>query len=61
MDRNEQWKFEGDCKRCRRKAYCSKECAASRRRVENLIREKLCEELPKYLPTSTYELIRPHI
>ena len=28
---NERWKSDGDCSKCRRKNYCSKECTAYKR------------------------------
>ena len=34
MERNEQWKLQGDCSLCRRKNYCKSECAASKAYVK---------------------------
>ncbi|MGF7010624.1 hypothetical protein M2146_001148 [Lachnospiraceae bacterium PF1-22] len=28
MNKSDQWKAEGDCNQCRRKNYCTKQCAA---------------------------------
>ncbi len=32
IERNEQWKLDGDCSTCRRKNYCSKTCTAADKR-----------------------------
>lgn len=31
---NEQWKLNGDCKKCRKVAYCTKDCAARKRGIK---------------------------
>ena len=44
---DEQWKNGGICSKCRKQAYCGKECTAHKRRVtyevKNYIREKMDE------------------
>ena len=37
MNDNEQWKHGGDCTKCRRQKYCSKECKASRNATERYV------------------------
>lgn len=37
MNDNEQWKHDGDCTKCRRQKYCSKECGASRNATERYV------------------------
>jgi radical SAM protein with 4Fe4S-binding SPASM domain len=37
MDKSEQWKLEGDCKECRRKNYCGKDCKAHREATYSMI------------------------
>ena len=43
-DNNEQWKNGGDCQKCRRRAYCKKECREARlyrqRIIGQIIRER---------------------
>lgn len=34
----EQWKLNGDCDKCRRAKYCTKECSASKKATQKLIR-----------------------
>ena len=34
IDEAEQWKLSGDCSKCRRKNYCSKDCVRYNRRTE---------------------------
>lgn len=38
MDKSEQWKLEGNCKECRRKNYCSKDCKAHREATYSMMR-----------------------
>lgn len=40
----DQWKLKGDCAKCRRANYCSKDCAACKRRKE-LIAERAMKDL----------------
>lgn len=35
---NNQWKLNGDCKKCRRKEYCSKPCGAKKKRDKRIMR-----------------------
>ena len=41
---NEQWKEEGNCKKCRRANYCSKPCKVAKERLREAIRAKLAEK-----------------
>lgn len=54
---DEQWKQGGDCKKCRRQPYCSKECGAVKRknRLEMaLLREQIMDAiLPPNFPRDT--------
>lgn len=47
IDETEQWKLSGNCSKCRRKNYCSKECARYNRRINaeiySLVANKLNE------------------
>ena len=36
---NEQWKLDGDCDKCRRVKFCSKECTVRRKRVDQEMME----------------------
>lgn len=40
---NEQWKTNGDCSKCRRKKYCSKDCNAKKRALARLIKRSVSE------------------
>ena len=31
---NNQWELEGDCTKCRRQSYCTKECRGAKERSE---------------------------
>lgn len=33
---NEQWKLEGDCRKCRKNNYCKKACKAYRQDMERI-------------------------
>lgn len=33
IQENEQWKLNGNCKKCRRNNYCSKPCTRHNRRI----------------------------
>ena len=35
--RPEQWQNEGNCKYCRRRDYCAKQCSANKRLVKLLV------------------------
>ena len=35
---NEQWKLNGDCKKCRKASYCRKECGASQRATKRFVK-----------------------
>lgn len=35
---NEQWKLNGDCKKCRKASYCRKECGASKRATQRFVK-----------------------
>ena len=58
----EQWKLNGDCKKCRRAEFCRKKCAASKRTSEIALRnfanaiidaaaptQSIAEETKKYI------------
>ena len=59
---NERWLSDGDCSKCRRANYCSKDCTATKRRKEQIIEqayrdvlhekypelEKVLDAIPKY-------------
>ena len=34
---NEQWKADGDCSKCRRKSYCSKQCKANKKALQRYV------------------------
>lgn len=38
INESEQWKLKGDCLKCRKQKYCTKQCSASK---ENLKKELL--------------------
>lgn len=38
---NERWKTDGDCSKCRRAKYCSKDCTARKRRMRAFISEAI--------------------
>lgn len=40
MNRN-QWEHNGDCSKCRRKEYCSKECSAHKRAIKRVFAEAI--------------------
>ena len=48
----DQWKLGGDCSKCRRANYCSKDCTATKRRKEQIIeqayRDVLREKYPEF-------------
>ena len=48
----DQWKLGGDCGKCRRANYCSKDCTATKRRKEQIIeqayRDVLHEKYPEF-------------
>ena len=58
----DQWKLGGDCSKCRRANYCSKDCTATKRRKDQIIEqayrdvlhekypelEKVLDAIPKY-------------
>lgn len=37
INETEQWYLNGECNKCRRERYCTKECKAKKRRIENVI------------------------
>ena len=39
INKNEQWKLDGDCELCRRASYCNKECKAFKVSMENEMHE----------------------
>ena len=41
---NEQWKEEGNCKKCRRADYCGKPCTSAKERLRKVIRAKIAEK-----------------
>ena len=43
----EQWKSGGDCKACRRRTYCKKQCRENRMLSNRRIREALMAALKK--------------
>jgi predicted nucleic-acid-binding Zn-ribbon protein len=47
INENEQWKSGGDCSKCRRQNYCSKECSQCSDRSSRMIKGKLIEYLNK--------------
>lgn len=47
INENEQWKSGGDCSKCRRQNYCSKECRQCSDRGSRMIKGKLIEYLNK--------------
>lgn len=42
----EQWKLEGNCKNCRRSAYCSKPCKHHQEYLRNFVRNKIKSIMP---------------
>lgn len=45
IEPNEQWKLEGDCKKCRRQRYCTKGCKANRVASERFVNRIVAEAL----------------
>lgn len=44
---SEQWKLNGDCSKCRRSKYCSKDCKAHDRRQQAYLHGAVCEAMIK--------------
>lgn len=38
MERDEQWKLNGDCKKCRRADYCKKDCTMRKKTSERQLK-----------------------
>ena len=45
IEPNEQWKLEGDCKKCKRQRYCTKGCKANRVASERFVNRIVAEAL----------------
>lgn len=45
IDETEQWLLNGDCSKCRRKNYCSKECTRYKRRTEAELHSLMANKL----------------
>ena len=41
-ENNDQWKGDGDCRKCRRAKYCKKQCRAARERMNREMRQIIC-------------------
>lgn len=57
--RPEQWKYEGNCRYCRRLKYCNKKCSANKRlcemMIQNAIRQsKIAKALSTAIPEKEY-------
>ena len=44
MDNSEQWKIDGDCKVCRRDAYCTKPCKLRKTRLDRILARTIAEK-----------------
>lgn len=42
-DKNEQWKFGGNCKFCRRAEYCKKQCRENKNFMQGVMASVLAE------------------
>lgn len=49
METNEQWKDKGDCARCRRANYCTKDCTPRKNRKMDIIRQAYAKVLKEQL------------
>lgn len=45
MDNSEQWKIDGDCKICRRDAYCTKPCTLRKNRLDRLMQREIAKRV----------------
>ena len=45
MNDCEQWNLEGDCRKCRKLSYCSKECKKHKNAVDRAIKELVAEKM----------------
>lgn len=43
----DQWKTAGDCRFCRRKSYCGKQCSRNKQRLNAMVANYLDMELAK--------------
>lgn len=44
---SDQWKTAGNCKFCRRKSYCGKQCTKNKERLNAMVANTLDQELSK--------------
>lgn len=49
IKKNEQWKYGGDCNKCRRQPYCRKPCKTSRQQFVKSLFEQYVNAHPKIL------------
>jgi len=42
-DESEQWLLDGDCNKCRKQKYCSKECKRSRVNFEQAVHDYIMQ------------------
>lgn len=49
IEDNEQWKLQGDCKKCKRQRYCTKGCKANRVESERFVNRMVAEAMVKKL------------
>lgn len=55
---SEQWLLDGDCKKCRRKQYCSKSCKAAKTRQRAEIFQLMDDATGGMLSTSLRHIRR---
>lgn len=44
VEENERWKSDGDCRKCRRKEYCSKPCTMLKRAYKKALDQAIAEK-----------------
>lgn len=54
----EQWKLDGDCSKCRKDAYCDKECKARKKLVKAKLAEMLSNAFNKAVNKRAEEIAK---
>lgn len=49
MTDSEQWKSNGECDKCRKQTYCTKQCSARKRRVQRIVNQTITNSMIKRL------------
>lgn len=57
IQENEQWKLNGNCKKCRRNNYCSKSCTRHNKRIRAEITGLVTDTMNKMTGGAMREII----